>query len=332
MENNQQEVFFSVIIPTRNRPQLFKLALDSVLAQSFDNFEVIVVNDGSTEEYWNDYEDLKEQTGDKVSFHELVHRPNGHGQSYSMNYGVSKSRGKYICFLDDDDYWIDTEHLIRAYNSIIKSNKPVDVYYTNQVAYYSDGTKKIESVWIEDLKEFVENRKYDDSGSYLVDVPFLLKSGGFAHLNCSIIRKELYQSIGGMDENIRYECDRDFYIRSIDFSKIILHNPAIISKHNIPDAKKKDNMSTLVSFSEKLIYQMRVYDKGIALSKNELIVDYCAVGKMYILKKMAEGFFNKKDFKKGYVYSRQALGIRITLKWLLFTSYLYFKYVTRRGK
>lgn len=91
-------------------------------------------------------------------------------------------------------------------------------------------------------------------------------------------------------------------------------------------------MSTLVSFSEKLIYQMRVYDKGIALSKNELIVDYCAVGKMYILKKMAEGFFNKKDFKKGYVYSRQALGIRITLKWLLFTSYLYFKYVTRRGK
>lgn len=322
MENNKQEVFFSVIIPTRNRPQLFKLALDSVLAQSFDNFEVIVVNDGSTEEYWNDYEDLKEQTGDKVSFHELVHRPNGHGQSYSMNYGVSKSRGKYICFLDDDDYWIDTEHLIRAYNSIIKSNKPVDVYYTNQVAYYSDGTKKIESVWIEDLKEFVENRKYDDSGSYLVDVPFLLKSGGFAHLNCSIIRKELYQSIGGMDENIRYECDRDFYIRTIDASDTIFYNPEFISKHNIPDASKKDNMSTLVSFAEKSIYQLRVYDKGVALCRSLALVDYCANGKMYILKNLSQTFLSLNEHKRSAYFARQALGVKFSVKWFLYSIYL----------
>ncbi len=334
MVNEKDGVIFSVIVPTRNRPELFKLALDSILSQNFDSYEVIVVNDGSTDDFLNSYNSIKSDysTCGKVRFFDLVHRPNGHGQSYSMNFGVSNALGSYVCFLDDDDYWIDSEHLSRAYKSILSHNGLVDVYYTNQEAYFSDGTKKKENVWIEDLSNKVCNTVSDEEGSYLVDVPFLLQSEGFAHLNCTIIKKDLYQTIGGMDENIRYECDRDFYIRSIDVSIAILYNPSIISRHNVPDAKKKDNMSTLVSFSEKLIYQMKVYDKGITSSKNELIIDYCTVGKMYILKKMAEGFSNKKDFKKGYIYSRQALGIRITLKWLVFTFYLYCKYVTRRGK
>ncbi len=324
MTNHDNNIYFSIIIPTRNRPELFRIALDSVISQDFSGFEVIVVNDGSTQEFLEQYDTIKADFSetDKVKFFDLVHRPNGHGQSYSMNYGVSKAKGKYIGFLDDDDYWIDDTHLTRAFSSLSNSLKEVDVYYTNQKAYFSDGKKQEKNVWIEDLKEMVSDKEVDDEGSYQVDVPFLLKSGGFAHLNCTIVRKKLYESIAGMDENIRYECDRDIYIRTIDAANVIFYNPSVISKHNIPDSKKKDNMSTLVATSEKLIYQLRVYDKGIALSKNTTLVSYCAKGKMYILKRLAEEFYKQNKMERSYLFASQALGLKCSVKWWLFTMYL----------
>lgn len=327
MIDHDNNVYFSIIIPTRNRPELFRLALNSVLSQDFAGFEIVVVNDGSTEEFLERYDTIKAEFSDtdKVKFFDLVHRPNGHGQSYSMNYGVSMAKGKYIGFLDDDDYWTDSQHLTRTFSSIAKSNQEVDAYYTNQEAYFSDGTKQNKNVWIEDLKTQLSDKIADEAGSYSVDVPFLLKSGGFAHLNCTIVRKKLYESIGGMDENIRYECDRDIYIRVIDAADVIFYNPSIISKHNIPDSKKKDNMSTLVATSEKLIYQLRVYDKGISLTKNSAIVEHCAIGKMYILKKLAEEFYSQNEIKRSALFSAQALGIKFSLKWCLFTMYLKIK-------
>ncbi|MCE0493274.1 glycosyltransferase family 2 protein [Vibrio salinus] len=319
-------VFFSVIIPTRNRPELFKAALSSVLCQQFDKLEIIVVNDGSTDAFLQGYNEIRTEFADeeKVQFYDLIHRPNGHGQSYSMNYGVSKARGKYICFLDDDDYWVDSLHLSRAFKSITEYSGNVDVYYTNQDAFYSDGTKQKNNVWIEDLKHCSTVQIKDNEGSFPVDIQFLLKSEGFAHLNCSIISKNLYNSIGGMDENIRYECDRDIYIRTIDSAKSILYNPEVISRHNIPDKKKKDNMSTLVDFTEKLIYQLRVYDKGIATSSSEALVEYCSNGKMYILKHLSEGFFKKKDIKRSLIFAKEALGIKFSFRWFAFVLYLYF--------
>lgn len=325
MKNNLTTPFFSVVIPTRNRPELFKLALDSVLSQSFDSFEIIVVIDGSTKECLHEYKELQKSCNENVSFHELVHRPNGHGQSYSMNYGVSKARGEYICFLDDDDYWIDTEHLSRAHSSITDSNVVVDAYYSNQDAYFSDGKKQEKNVWIEDLRELVLDRSKDNEGSYNVDVELLIQSGGFAHLNCSIVRKSLYDDIGGMDEDIRYECDRDIYIRVIDAADRILYNPMVISKHHIPDTTKSDNMSTLISFAEKSIYQLRVYDKGIVSCKNQNLANHCVLGKMYVLKNLTQAYVNLNEYKKASYFSRQALGVKFSIKWALFTIYLAIK-------
>ncbi|WP_413284610.1 glycosyltransferase [Vibrio sp. MA40-2] len=320
--NTHVEPFFSVVIPTRNRPELFKLALDSVLSQKFDRLEVIIVNDGSTEEFLGRYQAIETAAADNVTFCRLVHRPNGHGQSYSMNYGVHQAKGQYVCFLDDDDFWIDDMHLQKAYDSISSAESQVDAYYTNQDAYFADGSKQTNNVWIEDLQYKLTDQTCDSAGSYQVDLAFLLSSQGFAHLNCSIVRKELYQLIGGMDENIRYECDRDIYNRTIDAADNILYNPAVISKHHIPDVSKKDNMSTLVSFSEKLIYQLRVYEKGIALSKNEQMVKYCATGNMYILKRLAQGFYERQDIKRAAYFARQALGLKFTPQWFAFSMYL----------
>lgn len=88
---------FSVIVPTFNRAELLKQTLDSVLAQRFKKFEVIVVDDGSTD---GTYEYLK-NLGGGVKF---LTQPN-RGPSAARNLGARQARGTYLAFLDSDDLW-----------------------------------------------------------------------------------------------------------------------------------------------------------------------------------------------------------------------------------
>lgn len=322
MKNVNNDVFFTVIIPTRNRPDLFKLALDSVLAQSFKNIEVVVVNDGTTDEFLAAYKALESQYDENIHWRYQIRRPNGHGQSYSMNTGAYVGNGQYICFLDDDDFWIDAEHLQRAYNSIINAKNTVDAYYTNQDAYFSDGKKQLNNVWIEDLANKTSGLAVDEFNAFMVNAEFLFSSGGFAHLNCTIIRRSLYLAIKGMDENIRYECDRDIFIRSIDAAEHILYCPAVISKHHIPDPKKSDNMSTLVSTFEKRLYQITVYEKAILLSQKSCIVSHSQLGLANIFKHITVEYIRLNKTRDALIFAKKALALNSTVKWWLYTQYL----------
>ena len=89
----------SVIIPVYNTGKYLKKCLDSVINQTLDNIEIIVINDGSTDdslqiinEYIEKYNNIK-----------LIHKKN-EGASIARNIGICKAKGKYITFLDSDDY------------------------------------------------------------------------------------------------------------------------------------------------------------------------------------------------------------------------------------
>ena len=124
---------FSVVIPSRNRPIMLRKALQSVLSQTHPSVEVLVVNDGSDGNYETAYTQLAKDLEFRVRIVNLEHTQRGHGQSYAINRGVESAQGQYVCFLDDDDYWIDNEHLARAWRAIFSTQ--TDVYFTNQVAY-----------------------------------------------------------------------------------------------------------------------------------------------------------------------------------------------------
>jgi len=88
---------FSVVIPTYNRQEHLQRALDSVFAQQFDDYEVIVVDDGSTD----DTRCMLAELGEKVR---TIHQENS-GPSVARNAGVRLASGKYVVFLDSDDRW-----------------------------------------------------------------------------------------------------------------------------------------------------------------------------------------------------------------------------------
>ncbi len=328
MATLEKAPFVSIIISTRNRPTVFQNALHSVLDQSFSDKEVVVVIDGSSDENLAQYRDLKKQY-QNIVFCELEHRPNGHGQSYAMNYGVARSSGMYLCFLDDDDHWIDDTYLERLFDSINACETPVDVHYSNQKAIFADGTAQQENVWIQDLIPKVDPKKGNHGDSYLVDAPFLLSSEGFAHLNCSALRREFFLSLGGMDESIRYENDRDVYIRSVDAARVILFSTHFMSLHNIPDVKQKNNMSTISTDIDKKMYQLRVYDKGISLSKKDIVVSFCCRAKGYELKHAARILANSGAYRSAAHYAKEALLIGFNFRWLAYTLWLICQAVFR---
>lgn len=110
---------FSIIIPLYNKQKFIKHTLESVLNQTFSDFEIIVVNDGSTD---NSTEIVQSIDDDRIK---LYSKENG-GVSSARNFGIKKAKGNYIAFLDADDYW-DPNYL-NTMNSLIEEYNKNEVF------------------------------------------------------------------------------------------------------------------------------------------------------------------------------------------------------------
>lgn len=282
---SSERPLFSVIIPTRNRSSAFAVALQSVLEQSFGGFEVIVVDDGSSDEHEPQYRATIETALGKVRMLSLARTKRGRGPSYGRNYGAAQARAKYLCFLDDDDQWTDSEHLRRAAGVIAAAPRPIELILANQQAY-RDGTPVSGVVWIEDLQERLRG-KPDAAGAYSVTAAELLACPAHCHLNTTIVSRRFYMDLGGFDEGLRYEEDRDFYLRAIDRARVIKFLPWTVSRHNIPDPAVRASTSTAELELSKRLYQLRVLDKAVLFSARPELRRYAMRQRGYILNYIA---------------------------------------------
>jgi glycosyltransferase involved in cell wall biosynthesis len=119
--------YFSVVIPTYNRGCVLEEAISSVLTQSFTDFELIIVDDGS-----------KDNTADVVRVFSnsdprviYVHQENAE-RGAARNNGIERSRGQYVCFLDSDDIFT-SDHLTEFHAKIQMSSNPVALFYCNSI-------------------------------------------------------------------------------------------------------------------------------------------------------------------------------------------------------
>jgi glycosyltransferase involved in cell wall biosynthesis len=314
MTEPRPRLLFSVIIPTRNRASLFAVALQSVLDQRFREFEVIAVDDGSSEEHAACYRDAVAAVADKVRLLTLVRTQRGHGQAYALNFGTAHAQGDYCCFLDDDDQWTDPEHLSRTAATILACAEPVDLVLANQQAF-RNGSLIDRVVWIEDLGDRLKGPP-DATGAYTVGVPELLLCQAHCHLNTITISRDLYLELDGLDEGLRYECDRDFYLRAIDRARLIKFLPNIVSRHNIPDPLGRANMSTAESEMSKRLYQLRVLDKAVLFATRPELRRYAMRHRLYVLEFIAVEALRMGRTDCAFYYRREALLAKLALGWL----------------
>ena len=116
----------SVIIPVYNSGKYIKKCLDSLLNQTFKDFEAIIIDDGSID---NSVDIINNYLNDKRFI--LIKRKNG-GIGSARNLGINKSTGKYITFLDSDDY-LENDYLLELYNKIEKDKLDIVVCNYNEI-------------------------------------------------------------------------------------------------------------------------------------------------------------------------------------------------------
>ena len=151
---------FSIIIPAYNVADYLENCVESILKQTYDNYEVIIVNDGSTDETGKIADDLS------LQFKQInvIHQSNG-GASKARNTGMKEVVGDYILFLDGDDFWRDDDFLENL-NCIIETNSPDTIIFPYSYYYGKDRIKEYEF----DLSEVSSSsNKFSDDLYLLID-------------------------------------------------------------------------------------------------------------------------------------------------------------------
>jgi len=110
--------FFTIILPTYNRPLELNRAVSSIIKQSFPDFEIIIVNNGNSP--------VVDNFGDERI--RILSEPRK-GANYARNTGIENAQGEFICFLDDDDEYLEN-HLETLRQLILKNNKAEALYRT----------------------------------------------------------------------------------------------------------------------------------------------------------------------------------------------------------
>jgi glycosyltransferase involved in cell wall biosynthesis len=178
----------SIIIPTYNRLSMLKEAVNSVLAQDFEDFELIVVDDGSTDGTAGEM--IK--SGGRVKL--LQHKEN-RGVSTARNYGMTHAKGKYIGFLDSDDLWVKGK--LRIQVDFLDENPHYPLCYTDEI-------------WIRKGKRVNPMLKHTKYSGWIFEkcLPLCIISPSSV-----MMRKTLISRVGLFDEALPVCEDYDFWLR-----------------------------------------------------------------------------------------------------------------------
>lgn len=194
----------TALIPAYNVEEYIRRSIDSALNQTFKPFEIIVIDDGSTDGTRN----IVESYGDKVTY---VYKKNG-GSSSARNLGIELAKGEWIAFLDSDDQWekIHLENFVK----VIKQ-KPDLMWYGAPVRHIEEKTGKT-------LFEYNEkqNRKLVKD-LYFKDYLSALPPAGFFSSPTMIIHKKVFNKVGYFNTDLKTAEDIDMWFR------IGLHLPEI---------------------------------------------------------------------------------------------------------
>lgn len=143
----------SIIVPVYNIAKYIPECVDSVLNQSFNDLELILVNDGSTDESPKICKEYAEKDNRII----VINKKNG-GLSDARNSGLSIAQGEYIFFLDGDDFLVPNQ-LIK-YESLLNSSESADIYTVPHVYTFPSGKEEVHFVPMTSILEHYEGKKF----------------------------------------------------------------------------------------------------------------------------------------------------------------------------
>ncbi|MBI9070037.1 MAG: glycosyltransferase family 2 protein [Melioribacteraceae bacterium] len=274
-----KDILISVVIPTYNRAFIIKKCLDSVLEQTFHNLEVLVVDDGSTD---NTKEVVESINDSRINF--IESEKNG-GACAARNIGINAAKGDYIAFLDSDDYWLK-DKLEKQINCLKDSGDDTTIIHCGYERRDVDSGELVG-------KRIVYNDVQKEVFSNLGAAP------GTPSL---LIKRDILLEIGGFDENLPAHQETELAIRLAkkynfklvdEYLAVATVNHTRISSNPV----NRINAKEIIYHKHKDLLSKRLnYGLCSAIAGFRICEGNFKSAKVYLRKSFKYDFFNIKIF------------------------------------
>lgn len=231
-------MFFSIIIPVYNSEKYIINTLKSIINQTYKSYEVILINDGSTDKSLQIIESFIEN---KENF--TVINQENLGVSAARNKGLEYSKGEFICFLDADDFW-ESAFLEEAFNCINQTSSDVYICGVNTLDNVSGKRKKIKisNCLQREIDRIIDGTIWAATGTWVIRKKIIIK------YNIKF------------DENRKWAEDQEFIVKAAIVSKVFINNKHLftyrlhensLSDYSMDKLKEVDVWKDILLFSKK---------------------------------------------------------------------------------
>ena len=271
---------FSIIVPVYNTEKYLKKCLESIVNQTFDDYEVIIVNDGSTDGSEKILEQYKQNEKIKIV------KEKNQGLSVARNTGVDKSSGNYLLFIDSDDY-IELNLLEELYKNIV--DEPDIVRYQLRVIEKNTNYDYYEQAF--DITDGIKAFNMLEQYKYIDVAPLYLINKTFYRNNNFEFKKNIYHEDFDLIPKIISKAKK---IKSINFIgyNYIMRNNSIMSDRSKEIKKFEDCLEIYKNLKD--YFKEKKYKEFMHFYSSSLMFKY---------------FSLNKDIKKNYKEKVKYLGI-----------------------
>jgi len=279
----------SIILPTYNRAELIGRAIKSILSQTYQDFEIIIVDDGSTD---NTEEVVRSFDDKRIKY--IVNRINK-GAAFARNVGIKAAMGEYIAFQDSDDEWLPLK-LEKQLKAFDVSPADVGVVYTG--------------FWkIKDKKKYYVPFKWVKQKDGNIHKELI--KGNFVGTPAVLVKKKCFKKSGLFDENLPGLEDWELFIRLSNYYNFkYIEEPLLIAYRSVDSISAYSN--ALAEALEIIIIKHFEY---FAKDRKTLANHYFTMG---------ISFFSNGETKKGRYYMISSFKLNpLNIKILLVTIFLF---------
>ena len=247
---NEENFLISIVIPVYNAEKYLEQCLNSVKNQTYKNFEVILVNDGSID---NSESICKEFVESDTRFRYYL-KANG-GASSARNFGLDNVTGEYITFIDADD-WVDENHLEVLINNIKENNSDMAVSSIKKF----DNVSRFKFRVYSNKEKYLLNYNKLNREEFLVILPKLIHASNSYKIAVSkLFKKELLSDVR-FDESIVYGEDLEFFFKIYNNISSISYVDEVSYIYRLYDESTSSKFGQLYMKQELGIYK-KMYEK-----------------------------------------------------------------------
>jgi glycosyltransferase involved in cell wall biosynthesis len=273
----------SVILPTYNCANFLPHSIQSILSQTYDSYEIIVVDDGSTD----NTKEVLNPFMQRISYIKLEQNK---GLPAARNIGIKSALGKYIAFIDADDIWLPEK--LQTDIKYFETHSEISMVYSKHINIEENG-RHLDG----------DTRKRLPSGNIFIQ---LFSEQNFIITSSVVVKKDVFETTGLFDEQL-FNCqDWDMWLRITFYFKVAGINKTLVKYRHNPHSLSKNRNNVLKyqkAVIDKTYNSFKGKENGISgkLYKKRLSLHYAKVGRYYL--RIGDKNLAKENFRLSLKYN-----------------------------